>query len=313
MKGIYPGQILTAVGVDSNNADDLDLTVESNFTFMSDRQKGLIPAIQKVFPNVEHRYCVRHIEENMKQKWKGQAAKNLALSDLQLNNMCEVFNRQLTPGRDLPIISCLEYIREYLMKRIMKVHMKIAKCKGLLTPNVTVSFKKIKKDATKCNVIWNGATKYQVSGPNQEQYVVTVDQRSCTCRMWDLTGIPCKHAVACIFDMGEHGLEDDPINGQEEWAPSPWPTTLTAPKHHVQIGRPKKNRKKSAVEIEELSQKVGKAKKLPRKGRTVTCDICKQPGHNKRSCNKRKTGETGEAGGSGTQVDATDAAGGSEV
>ncbi|XP_076938294.1 uncharacterized protein LOC143606406 [Bidens hawaiensis] len=67
MKGIYPGQILTAVGVDSNNgiypvayaivesentnswtwfleilADDLDLTSNSNFTFMSDRQKVII-------------------------------------------------------------------------------------------------------------------------------------------------------------------------------------------------------------------------------------------------------------------------------
>ena len=64
MKGQYPGQLLTAVGVDPNHGtyplayaivesetlnswswfltalgDDLDLTRDSNFTFMSDRQK----------------------------------------------------------------------------------------------------------------------------------------------------------------------------------------------------------------------------------------------------------------------------------
>ena len=66
MKGPYPGQILTDVGIDSNNGiypvayvvvefenrnswtwflenltDDLDLTPRCNFTFISDRQKVL--------------------------------------------------------------------------------------------------------------------------------------------------------------------------------------------------------------------------------------------------------------------------------
>nr|GEX14958.1 transposase, MuDR [Tanacetum cinerariifolium] len=38
-----------------------------------------------------------------------------------LNNMCEVLNRQLVDGRDKPIKTCLEFIREYLMKRIVNV------------------------------------------------------------------------------------------------------------------------------------------------------------------------------------------------
>ncbi|GJR63736.1 putative reverse transcriptase domain-containing protein [Tanacetum coccineum] len=42
--------------------------------------------------------------------------------DVLLNNMCEVLNRQLVDGRDKPIVTCLEFIREYLMKRIVNVH-----------------------------------------------------------------------------------------------------------------------------------------------------------------------------------------------
>ncbi|PWA81487.1 protein kinase-like domain-containing protein [Artemisia annua] len=38
---------------------------------------GIIPAIAKVFPAAEHRFCVRHIYENMKQKWKGEEYKKL--------------------------------------------------------------------------------------------------------------------------------------------------------------------------------------------------------------------------------------------
>ncbi|GJY45480.1 mutator type transposase [Tanacetum coccineum] len=92
----WPGQILTAVGVDANNGiypvayaiveaeskasrclflnllrEDLCIEANFNYTFISDRQKGLIQVIASVFPSAEHRYCVRHIHENMKSQFKG--------------------------------------------------------------------------------------------------------------------------------------------------------------------------------------------------------------------------------------------------
>nr|KAJ0207346.1 hypothetical protein LSAT_V11C500276150 [Lactuca sativa] len=84
LKVPYHGQVLTVVGLDSNNdiypvaylvvwawflellGEDLDLGANSNFTFIYDRQKidlGIIPTIEKVFPNAEHRLCLRHIQE----------------------------------------------------------------------------------------------------------------------------------------------------------------------------------------------------------------------------------------------------------
>ncbi|GJR59670.1 putative transposase, mutator type, MULE transposase domain protein [Tanacetum coccineum] len=68
MKGPFLGQCL---------GDDIDLHPNSNYTFISDRQKGIVPAIKTVFPNAEHIYCLRHIHENMKQGWCGQAYKDL--------------------------------------------------------------------------------------------------------------------------------------------------------------------------------------------------------------------------------------------
>ncbi|CAI9295789.1 unnamed protein product [Lactuca saligna] len=44
-----------------------------------------------------------------------------AVSDMLLNNLCEVFNNKLIEGRDKPLITCLEYIKEYMMKRICNV------------------------------------------------------------------------------------------------------------------------------------------------------------------------------------------------
>ncbi|GKE39454.1 FAR1-related sequence 10, partial [Tanacetum coccineum] len=79
MRGQYPGQMLKVVGVDANNriypvaygimesenqyswtwflsclADDLELLSNFNFTFITDRQKGLLLIIAKLFPVVEH-------------------------------------------------------------------------------------------------------------------------------------------------------------------------------------------------------------------------------------------------------------------
>ncbi|GJX26570.1 ribonuclease H-like domain-containing protein [Tanacetum coccineum] len=102
MKGPFLGQVLAAVGLDLNNGiyimayalvdsesnsswywflnclgGDIDLQPNSNFTFISDRQKGIIPSIKTVFPSAKHRFCLRHIHENVKQGWCGQAYKDL--------------------------------------------------------------------------------------------------------------------------------------------------------------------------------------------------------------------------------------------
>ncbi|GJR48088.1 hypothetical protein Tco_1316191 [Tanacetum coccineum] len=137
MKGPYPGQLLTAIGLDGNNViyplayaimgkettcswtwfleclgDDLGMTKESNFTFIT-------IAMANVFPCADYRYCLRHIYENMKKQWNGQAYKELlshfssrAKSDILLNNLCECFNGKILDARDASIIKALEYIRQ---------------------------------------------------------------------------------------------------------------------------------------------------------------------------------------------------------
>nr|GEX85817.1 hypothetical protein [Tanacetum cinerariifolium] len=110
--------------------EDLGIEANFNYAFISDRQKGLIQAIASVFPSVEHRYCVRHIYENMKSQFKGCVYKEIlwnAGKPLLKNNRVE------------PIF------REYLMKRIVVVQKVIAKTVRPPTPSVTKMFDSIKK------------------------------------------------------------------------------------------------------------------------------------------------------------------------
>ena len=100
LTGAHPGICLTAVGKDGNNnvyplawavvdveeyqswawflthlKDVLGSNTGNGFTFMSDRQKGLIKALEDIVPDASSRYCWRHLWSNFKQKWNGEAYK----------------------------------------------------------------------------------------------------------------------------------------------------------------------------------------------------------------------------------------------
>ncbi|GJY32184.1 hypothetical protein Tco_0415679 [Tanacetum coccineum] len=184
------------------------------------------------------------------EQWSRAYFLGRAKCDLLLNNICEVFNRQLVDGRDQPIITCVKYIKEYLMKRIVVVQKVIAKTVRPLTPFVTALFDAIKKNATEYIVQWNGGYLYQ-----------------------ELTGIPCKHVVAAIYNMFEnlmgvaipeqwvhaayrletrahvYSFKVNLCNGREMWSVVESRTVIILSLYKPQVGRPPKKRKKSHDEI----------------------------------------------------------------
>nr|KAJ0188394.1 hypothetical protein LSAT_V11C900465720 [Lactuca sativa] len=307
MNGPFPGQVLTAVGLDSNNGiyplayaivetenlsswkwfleclgDDLELYSNSNFTFMSDRQKGLLPAIAQLYPQVEHQFCLRHINENMRKKienkrdafewlkrisphhWATSHFSGRAGSNILLNNLCEVFNSKLIHGSDKPIISCLDYIKQYLMKRIYNVMKVMSKAPCPLTPTTSKLLEINMEASVHYRARGNGTTKYE--------HVVDMTNMSYTYKRWELNGIPCRHAITTIHDMADSGdkvrelytyvnkvyrlqtwkeaysYNVDPIKGRSMWPKSTCPMKLTPPPHHIQPGKLKTTRKRSAYE-----------------------------------------------------------------
>ncbi|XP_016186136.1 uncharacterized protein LOC107627831 [Arachis ipaensis] len=96
------GQLLTAIGWDPNDqmlllayavvevetkdswtwflhhlASDIGIEKMGRTTFMSDQQKGLLPAYDEVIPGVENRFCVRHLYSNFRKKFPGLQLKQL--------------------------------------------------------------------------------------------------------------------------------------------------------------------------------------------------------------------------------------------
>ncbi|XP_052622279.1 uncharacterized protein LOC111888944 [Lactuca sativa] len=344
LKGPYPGHVLTVVGLDSNNGiyhvtyavvkaettsswtcfmkllgEDLELGANSNFTFISDRQKGIIPAVAKVFPNAEHGFCLRHIQENLKKQWKGK----------ELSDLVWECGRATT-------LNHFKYVMDELKKMNDEAHAWLCKIPAetwskshfsgrahtdcLLNNlcevfNAKIEEEEIKTQAAKYVAKYNGAGKYQVASTWQDQYVVNLNERSCTCRFWEITGFPCRHVVSAIWNKIENGenapdVEDwvhpcyklstcramylnktDPINGRSMWPKSDCPFTLTPPKHHTQVGRPKKKRRRG------VDEPNNQTTKLSRKFLAVTCSKCHNKGHNSRTC--KGQGGIGEVGSKG--------------
>ncbi|GKB52679.1 putative ribonuclease H-like domain-containing protein, partial [Tanacetum coccineum] len=179
---------------------------------------GIIPAIKTVYPTASatnvrdfEKYMLELKTMNPKahkwlnkipaEHWAKSYFPGRAKSDLLLNNICEVFNGKIVGGRDKPVITLLKYINEYCMKRIMNVQGVIDKCTSPLTHTVTRIMESIKKEAHLMKVQWNEANKYQVSGSLGDQCVVDVVSMTCSCKKWELIGIPCKHVVIACWNM----------------------------------------------------------------------------------------------------------------
>ncbi|CAL2260829.1 unnamed protein product [Prunus armeniaca] len=227
-------------------------------------------------------------------QWSKSHFKTHIKCDMLQNNLCESFNNSIKTVRDKPIITMLEMIRCLLMKRIQWRRDKMSSWPHQICKNIFDHVQQKKLEACNCTVQWSGGPKYQVDAGRGEQYVVDLDNHTCSCRKWDLSGIPCAHGIAAIHYKGGKAVEDYvhsyyskdsymalynnlimPINGSQLWEKTNQ-TAIKPPAYTRQPGRPRKVRIKGAEERIDKTEK----KWLGRQGMQMTCSICGSTGHN---------------------------------
>lgn len=318
--------------------------------------QGLIAAIDELFPDSVHRYCVRHILTNFRSRFKGKALKDAlwrcarssyevqfkqemeglaAMSteghaylaqinpkhwtrahfdekfkcDMLLNNMCECFNSFILDGRTKGFITLNEIIRTLLMKRIQKKRSMMLRSEEQYCPKIRKKLEKAKQLSWYYRADWAGGDKYQVIGEDG-QYVVDKREQSCTCRRWQLTGIPCHHAISSMNANNEdpemfmhscykvetflkiysHFLE--PTNGKQMWPQSDMPPILPPPAVNLKRGKRCLLRRREAHEAPrggqgprgEQTASSTVPVRIKRGGKKLRCGKCGAIGHNIRRC-----------------------------
>jgi len=212
------------------------------------------------------------------------------------NNMCESFNKWIVEARFFPIITMLEAIRRKVMIRIQEQGTKADRWMGAICPHIMRKLNTYITMAGYCHAISNGADKFEVKHFDNT-FTVDLQQKTCSCRYWQLAGLPCCHAISSIYwktnvlddyiadcfrvehfkNTYAHCLE--PLEGIEGWPISDRPK-LRAPGYIKMPGRPKKERTREPTE-------KPKATKMSRVGTVIRCRKCKGTGHNASTCGRR--------------------------
>ncbi|CAA7045729.1 unnamed protein product [Microthlaspi erraticum] len=242
------------------------------------------------------------------------------------NNSTESFNSSINKAREKAFIPMLETIARQAMARIA-VRSRISHDhKGKCTPYVEKKLAKMlvdkphKHGARKC-VVTKSVKGYYESRLNGQCHTVSLENRTCSCRKWEITGIPCKHAYGVML---KYGL--DPLDYVCHWFRSGmwrrnysdglvpvrgcrfWPET-NAPDVHVppekekpgeeaaeegqEPGNETKKKKKKKLTNAEKMRKKGvnespTKKQRKEKQRIMHCGVCGEANHNSRHHAKDK-------------------------
>ena len=234
-------------------------------------------------------------------QWSKSHFSSRALCDCLANNLSESFNAMILEARDKPILAMLEWIRVRLMTKQYKKMRGIAKYTGKVCPNIQDKLEKLKHDSIPFSATPAGSFMYEVDN-GHERHVVDLAKKACSCRIWDLTGLPCKHGISAIVKNLEK-VEDyvhpcylketfaetykeiiQPMPGQSEWVKTNQPAPV-APHVYKPPGRPPKQRKRDPEEPRNPYR-------VSRMNKTIKCGKCKKEGHNARGCKAGITGET---------------------
>ena len=84
------------------------------------------------------------------------------------------------------------------MARFQDNRQKIIRVESEICPKVLKRLHREKIASSKWLACCAGHTQFEVKSGLQS-FIVNMEKRHCNCRKWHTTGIPCAHAISCIF------------------------------------------------------------------------------------------------------------------
>lgn len=117
-----------------------------------------------------------------------------------VNNMSESFNALDLEARSLPCVDLLDQIRIKIMEKRNQRRKLAAEWKGILVPMAN----RYVKD-------WHVRRPDDMTAEVDyldKKEVFDIVLRTCTCRKWQLSGLPCRHACEVIGEMRNAKWED---------------------------------------------------------------------------------------------------------
>jgi hypothetical protein len=199
---------------------------------------------------------------------------------------------------ELPIVQTIEYIRHQLTCWFSERHKLALSYKSVLVPSAEKLISESISDSGCYQVLRANKVEFEIVS-SERTNIVDTETRFCSCRRWQIYGIPCAHAAAALLSCGEdprqyahecfsvmkyratYSQRIYPIPDRIHWSNSSSgpgqcyksDVILRPPKIRRPPGRPK--------------MKILKMESLKRPKRIVQCGRCHLLGHSQKKCSSR--------------------------
>ena len=129
--------------------------------------------------------------------------------DYVTNNLAECFNNWIKHLKSLHLDDLVDKIRQLIMVKWNQRRKVARKLDGCILPHI---IKKLKEQSRELNLEVTECSEGEVAevtalGGSGFRFVVNLLDRTCSCRQWQVSGIPCKHALAFITSQDDAQLE----------------------------------------------------------------------------------------------------------
>ncbi|GKD60840.1 multidrug resistance-associated protein 5, partial [Tanacetum coccineum] len=184
--------------------EDLGCSKGNGLTLMSDQHKGLIEAVKDIMDKIKsanpnaHKYLM---DKNPKTWSRAFFEVDRDCEEIE-NGFSEWFNSMIVNVRHKPLLTMLDAIRVIVLERMNKMRKISRKWNPRVCPNIKKRLKWVKF----WHVIPTGGNLFEVRSES-EGFTTDEGKRTCSCRMWQLSGLPCVHATkrGPVRDEGASG------------------------------------------------------------------------------------------------------------
>ncbi|XP_048494607.1 uncharacterized protein LOC125494819 [Beta vulgaris subsp. vulgaris] len=263
LSGFYKGILLTAVGIDGNNEifpiangivdteskdswtyffRNLKLVFQSqgvnkgDWTFISDKMRGVEGALLEVFSTTTRRICCQHFYSNCKNAgftgppfhnsfWIAANAYNLYVCNKAMEKITKVDPKATEYldkageqwSRHLLMIGMGSFtkIRGWCMKKMGARFDRAVDMEPNDLTDYATKLLEVRADESRfCHVVEAGGGEFEVLD-NHVHFSIRLEARMCGCGKWQGTDIPCKHGLRFIFDqrLNPHDYVSDYYKG----------------------------------------------------------------------------------------------------
>ncbi|GMY23069.1 hypothetical protein FCV25MIE_18310 [Fagus crenata] len=310
----FMSELRKLLGVNTDNMPRL--------TILSERQRGIVEAVETHFPSAFHGFCLRYVSENFRDTFKNTKLVNIfwnavyALTAVEFESkiaeMVEVSQEVIPWFQQFPpqlwAVAYFEGVRyghftlgvtELLYNWALECHeLPIVQMMEHTRHQLTIWWTSILVPSAEKWILEAiaDARCYQVLRANEVEFEIVSTERTnivdiqscvCSCRCWQLYGLPCAHAAAALISCGQtaqHFAEPcfkiiNPIPDKSKWRElgegaegggAKVDITIRPPKTRRPPGRPKK--------------KVLRVENLKGPKRVVQCGRCHMLGHSQKKC-----------------------------